>query len=603
VGFISEETIQKVTEASDIVEVIGSYFPLKRAGTSYRAVCPFHNEKTPSFHVNPERQAYHCFGCGAGGKVIRFVMDYEHLDFPSAVRRLAQRAGIPVVEVDGGSEDDKTYGLRKRLLGIHAEAAAWFHQNLLKSPAAQVARDYLKGRGITAEVAKSWQLGYAPDSWDALLLMLREKGFSNDEIAQSGLSSSREDDNGSRAKTYARFRDRVMFPIRNDYGEAIAFSGRVLDPEAKTAKYVNSPETPLFTKGKVLYALDKSKRALIEAEAAVVCEGQLDTISAFEHGVKNVIAPQGTAFTGDQARLLSRFVGTVFLCFDSDRAGQEAVTKSLPALLDCGLNVKVVRLPEGEDPDSLIRGKGPDAFREAIAQAKDFFDHALDMLEKRTPFSDPNASAAAAKRLSPYLAMITNPILRETWTNKVAQRLGITGAMLSAQLQAAPSAKTTSPEPAEERQRPVIKLSEGIATLCCLALSDPDSREWLASRTEAKPTDLDDHGYLLERILAADFIPGDSASQAIFFSRLAPEEEQVLAALDLRRNTENPLTEAKTRWNNMVALGLQKRVQWLKTRVREPGIAGADRSELQKQILDLTKRLNDLFRPLPEESH
>ncbi len=304
-------------------------------------------------------------------------------------------------------------------------------------PAAQAARDYLKGRGITAEVAKSWQLGYAPDSWDALLLMLREKGFSNDEIAQSGLSSSREGDEGGRAKTYARFRDRVMFPIRNDYGEVIAFSGRVLDPDAKTAKYVNSPETPLFTKGKVLYALDKSKRALIEAEAAVVCEGQLDTISAFEHGVKNVIAPQGTAFTTDQARLLSRFVETVFLCFDSDRAGQEAVTKSLPALLDCGLNVKVVRLPEGEDPDSLIRGKGVNAFREAIAQAKDFFDNALDILEKRTPFSDPNASAAAAKRLSPYLAMITNPILRETWTNKVAQRLGITGAMLTAQLQAA----------------------------------------------------------------------------------------------------------------------------------------------------------------------
>ena len=271
---ISEETIQRVAEANDIVEVIASYFPLKRAGTSWRALCPFHREKTPSFHVNPQRQSYHCFGCGAGGTVFRFVMDYEHLDFPSAVRRLAQRAGVPVLEEAGSEEDDRRHALRKRLLALHAEAAAWFHNNLLKMPAAREARNYLKTRGISVEIAKSWLLGYAPDSRDALMDFLHEKHFSGEEIAQSGLAAGRDEQysqpNVQTPQLYARFRGRVMFPIRNDYGEVIAFSGRVLDPGAKAAKYVNSPETPLFTKGRVLYGLDKSKRALIEANTAIV---------------------------------------------------------------------------------------------------------------------------------------------------------------------------------------------------------------------------------------------------------------------------------------------------------------------------------------------
>ena len=359
-GLISEETIQRVTEASDIVDLIGSYFPPTRPRTTSRAVCPFHQEKTPSFHVNPARQSFHCFGCGAGGGVLRFVMDYEHVDFPSAVRRLAQRAGIPILEDAASAEDGQKQGQRQRLLAIQAEAAAWFHKALVKSPAGAQAREYLKSRGITSEIAKSWQLGYAPDSWDALLEHLRGCRFSDGEIMLSGLASSKEDRPGDRI--YSRFRHRVMFPICNDYGEVIAFSGRTLESDPKAAKYVNSPETPLFTKGKVLYGLDKSKRDLIEKNTAIVCEGQLDLISAYEAGIRHVIAPQGTAFTSDQARLLRRYVETVLLCFDSDTAGKKATSSSLPSLLSQGLNVKVVVLPAGEDPDSLIRRDGPAAF-------------------------------------------------------------------------------------------------------------------------------------------------------------------------------------------------------------------------------------------------
>ncbi len=398
VARIAEETIQRVAEANDIVEVIGSYFPLKRAGTSWRALCPFHQEKTPSFHVNPQRQSYHCFGCGAGGTVFRFIMDYEHVDFPAAVRRLAQRAGIPVVEEAGSVADDHRHALRKRLLALHAEAAAWFHENLLKAPAAQDARAYLTSRGISTEIARSWQLGYAPESRDALLDYLHGKQFSAEEITQAGLVSAREDGRDQSSATpiqrlFPRFRGRVMFPIRNDYGEVIAFSGRVLDPDAKTAKYLNSPETPLFTKGRVLYGLDKSKRALIEANTAIVCEGQIDLISAFEAGVENVIAPQGTAFTFEQARLLRRFVESVILCFDSDQAGQKAIGRSLPALLECGLEVRVASLPEGEDPDSLIRAKGVERFREIVNGAPGFFDHALERLSAKGNLDEPGTQS------------------------------------------------------------------------------------------------------------------------------------------------------------------------------------------------------------------
>ena len=236
-------------------------------------------------------------------------MDYEHVEFPAAVHRLAQRAGIPIIEDSGGGDDDNRRGLRQRLLGLHAEAAEWFHGNLLKSPDAAPARSYLKARGITGDIARSWLLGYAPDSWDALLDFLEGRRFSREEISLSGLASSKDE------RLYSRFRARVMFPIRNDYGEVVAFSGRVLEADAKAAKYVNSPETPLFTKGKILYGLDKTKRDLIGKNAAIVCEGQIDLISAYEAGVRHVIAPQGTAFTGDQARLLRRFVETVLLCF------------------------------------------------------------------------------------------------------------------------------------------------------------------------------------------------------------------------------------------------------------------------------------------------
>ncbi len=355
-GTIPSETIEQIAAANDIVEVIGSYFPLKRAGANYKALCPFHQEKTPSFTVSPGRQTFHCFGCGVGGSVFRFVMDYEHVDFPSAVRKLAARVGITVVETSrgGAAEEDQQREARRLLLKLHAEAAEWFHNNLMKAQFAAPARDYLEQRGIHGQIIKNWQLGFAPDRWDALLKWALDRGYTRPQLLQSGLVKSR-DESDTRSEIYDRFRGRIMFPIHNDVGEVIAFSGRLLKDEEGAAKYLNSPETPLFRKGNVLFGLHKSKRALIEANSAIVCEGQIDLISLFEAGITNVVAPQGTAFTENQARILKRFVDEVVLCFDADAAGKKAAERSLDALLSAGLNMRVIQLPAGEDPDSLVR--------------------------------------------------------------------------------------------------------------------------------------------------------------------------------------------------------------------------------------------------------
>ena len=588
-GLISEETIQRVAEANDIVEVIGSYFPLKRAGTSFRALCPFHREKSPSFHVNPSRQNFHCFGCGAGGGVLRFVMDYEHVDFPTAVKRLAQRAGIPIIEEAGNADDDRKRGLRQRLLGLHAEAADWFHKNLLKSADASPARDYLKGRGITGDIARSWQLGYAPDSWDALLNFLGERKFTIEEISQSGLASSK-DDGGD---LYSRFRGRVMFPIRNDYGEVVAFSGRVLDPEAKTAKYVNSPETPLFTKGKVLYGLDKTKRDLIEKNAAIVCEGQLDLISAFESGVRHVIAPQGTAFTSDQARLLRRFVETVLLCFDSDNAGQQAAGRSLPALLGQGLAVRVVELPPGEDPDSLIRKAGPEAFLEVVTHAKDFFDHATEKAEASGELADAAGKSRLVHRLGPALALVQDATLRESHLGRLASRLGISQQAIRSAMK--PPVNTESPDEAPAPRVETIALSPGLSILCRLAMADRSVREWLRGQGSAVPFDA--NGGLLDRIVQAEFDENDPASVAVFASSLGGSAERALSGLDLSRTGPEPLARARETWAGLAGQQLAREIEGLKNLLARPGLAPDERVKIQKQILDLKIRVADGFRP------
>lgn len=577
---ISEETIQRVAAASDVVDVIGGYMQLKRAGANFKGLCPFHNEKTPSFHVNPSRQSFKCFGCGAGGGVFRFVMDYEKVDYPTAIRKLASRAGIPILEESDG--DQARRGERDRLLALHRDAAAWFHENLLRQKFAAPARDYLRGRGIGKEIAVRWQLGYAPDSWDALTDFLRGAKYTPDEILKSGLVSAPE---GKRS-VYARFRNRVMFPICNDYGEVIAFSGRTLGDDP--AKYVNSPETPLFTKGRVLFGLEKSKRAIIDANEVVVCEGQLDLISAFEAGVQNVTAPQGTAFTPQQARLLSRFAESVVLCFDSDNAGRAAVEKSLPALLTVGLTVRVARLPAGEDPDSLIRSRGADAFRGVVTAAREYFDNAL--AEELPPDATPRQRAQLARKLAGFLRGIEDAALREALAARVRSRLELTEAAFAAVLKNAPRPDAPA-DSAEDAAPERLELPEAARLFCRLAILSPAAREWMRARPEPAAT-FGAEFALVDRLIQSQVPLEEPGAFAAFCAGLSGAEERALAGLHLGRPPEDPVLVATDAWRGLLRARLTGEITALQARMRQPDTPHEEVASLHKQILDLQKRLS-----------
>src|ERR1700675_15766 len=421
---IAQETVEQVAAASDIVAVIGGYFPLKRAGTEFRAICPFHQEKTPSFYVNPSKQSYYCHGCGAGGAVFQFLMQYENIDFPESVRRLASRAGIAIIEAELSAEEEGKQSLRKRLLRLHFEASAWYHSNLLRTKAAAHARSYLNSRGVNIETAKRWQIGYAPNTWDSLVHWATAAGFVKQELIESGLVKLREEGN-PHSRLYDRFRDRLMFPINNDFGEVVAFSGRVLDPKAKGGKYVNSPETPLFSKGNLLFGLHQSKRFLANARQAIVLEGQLDLITAFEAGIQNVVAPQGTALTARQAALLHRFADEVVLFFDADAAGQKAGERALEVLFGAGLQVKIGEMPAGEDPDSLIRKSGSDAFRARVELAEDFFEFQIKRNLSAAESQTTAGRVAFARKMSQFINVVPYPVLRDTFTSRLASRLKI----------------------------------------------------------------------------------------------------------------------------------------------------------------------------------
>src|SRR3954471_18977644 len=383
-GLISEATREHIRAASDIVDVVGNYIPLKRAGANFVALCPFHKEKSPSFNVNPHMQIFRCFGCGKGGDVFKFVMEYESIDYPEAVKRLADRANI-VLEFENTPAEQQTRHLKDQLFQVHEQITQRWQNALTNEASGQIARDYLAKRAVSAEAIQHFRLGYAPEVWDDTVNWAKSKDHELPLVERAGLILKREQSDGY----YDRFRGRLIFPICDEQGRVIGFSGRVLTGDEKVAKYVNSPETPIFTKSKVFFGLDKSKRAILDAGVAIICEGQLDLIACFMGGVQNIVAPQGTAFTDQHARILKRYADEVVLCFDSDEAGQNAIVRSLDHLLASGLAVRVAVVPRPHDPDSFIKNFGGDRFRQLVEGAEGFFDYYLNRLcRQNDPASD-----------------------------------------------------------------------------------------------------------------------------------------------------------------------------------------------------------------------
>ena len=420
-GLISDNTLDRIRAANDIVDVIGGYLPLKRAGGNFTALCPFHKEKSPSFNVNPHKQIFHCFGCHKGGDVFTFVKEYENIGFVDAVRRLADRAKIPL-EMDNNPATQEARHIKDQLLQIHDQLTTRWQSCLANEAAGQLARDYLAKRGVSEEGIKLFRIGAAPEAWDDTVNWATSKGFDLATVEKAGLIIKKEET----GRYYDRFRGRLMFPICDEQGRVIGFSGRILSGDEKTAKYVNSPETPIFTKSKVFFALDKSKRAILDAGFAIVCEGQLDSIACFMGGVQNIVAPQGTAFTDQHARIIKRYVDEVVLCFDSDNAGQNAAVRALDSLLSSGLAVRVAVMPPKDDPDSFIKAHGGEAFRELIKNADGFFDYYLKRLCITNDITTDKGRLTVVKDMSEAVRKTGNPVLIDKYAQKTALRLGVT---------------------------------------------------------------------------------------------------------------------------------------------------------------------------------
>lgn len=417
-GSFPQNFIDAVRDAADIVQVVSEYVPLKRSGARYKGRCPFHQEKTPSFSVDPDQQLFYCFGCQTGGDLFKFVMLYEKLGFPEAVEMLAQRFGIPLPRPEGSEGKARKPDERERLLVLNA-AAADFFRSTLAGPGGARGREYLERRGITPETAERLGIGYAPESWDALLSHLRSRRFSADELHRGGLVLPRKSGDGH----YDRFRDRLMFPIRNPHGKTVAFGGRALgDAEPK---YINSPETPTYTKGDQLYGLDLAREGIRREGFAVVVEGYLDLAALLQAGVDAVVASLGTAFTPAQVRLLARYTDRVLVSYDGDAAGAEATTRSLDLLLERGMEVRVVELPAGQDPDDFVREHGAEAYQRRVREAPEYLEFLIRRQAQQRDRSRIQDKVAGINAVLPHLAKLQTSVERAEWAARLADALGV----------------------------------------------------------------------------------------------------------------------------------------------------------------------------------
>jgi len=421
--------IETIRDHNEITEVIGSYIQLKKSGSSIKACCPFHKEKTPSFNVSPTRQTFHCFGCGAGGDVFNFIMRYENLDFMGAARRLAERANLAFTFERDGKGSPTATSNKDDLYKLHTELAAWYQRCLKESGQAEKARTYLEERDLDPATVEQFGIGYAPArdmKWED---WAKRRNIPMDILMLAGILIKK-DEGG----WYDRFADRLMFPIQDELGRVIGFSGRILPGDTRPAKYVNSPETPLFTKSKVIYALHHAKREILDRKEAVLCEGQIDVIRCHLAGIRNAVAAQGTAITPQHASILKRFTDTVRLVLDSDDAGKNAALRSGDTLTEAGLHVRVASLAQGEDPDSMIRRGGAPAFMAAIDAAPPFLEFKIGTLLEREKSRDDAAIMRTARAVAESIARVPSDIQRDQWIQRAGTLLGVRPDILASEI-------------------------------------------------------------------------------------------------------------------------------------------------------------------------
>jgi DNA primase len=516
---IAESIIDEIRARADIVEVVGEQVPLKRAGKDFRALCPFHHEKTPSFYVVPRGGFYKCFGCGESGDVFTFLMKRAGISFQDAVRELGTKYGVDVPDPRLGREHDEPHRI---LYEAVAFAQDFFRRHLTESEAGSKVRMYLERRGIPAAAVERFGLGYAPDAWRALREEAHRHGIEDDVLIAAGLikESERDDD------PYDRFRERLMFPIAELSGRVIAFGGRDLSRSEKAPKYLNSPETPIYHKGDILYGLNWSKTAIRREGSALVVEGYMDYVSLAGRGIEHVVAGMGTSMTDAQANLLARYTGRALMLYDSDQAGLRAAFRTADALLQTGVHPLVVTLPAGEDPDSIVRRGGAEALKPHLDGAVDVVERKVQMLEERGFFDDIEGVRRALDRLLPTLRATVDPALRDIYTARIAQRTGVRRETLERDV-----AKTPPPRSEPRRTAPAA----------------PAARPALVDRFSAER--------MLLKVLIADRARLATVIKDVTPDHLRdPRHREIFEALHAEPEAETPAlsTAAQLVWQDLV---------------------------------------------------
>ena len=492
----SDNFKESLKQQADIVRIVGDYVKLKKAGAqNFSGLCPFHNEKTPSFSVHATRQFFHCFGCGESGDVFTFVQKVENITFPEAVRLIAQKLGVPMPKISFSSPAEaRDAQVRMALLDVHVRATQFF-QECLRRPEGANAREYLKSRGLDAETITRFRIGYAPDSGFLLRDALRRE-FDEELLRESGLFSWKEgrsqpsaishqekpDAGQQTAAIYSKFRNRVMFPIANDQGKVIAFTGRTLSTDEKAGpKYLNSPETAIYSKSRVLFNLDNAKEAIRKLEYSILVEGQMDCISVYAAGFHNVIASSGTAFTELQAKLLGRFSKKVVVNFDPDTAGARATERTLGLLVEEEFEIRVVTLETGFDPDLFIRRKGKDAYGAALKASQKYFDYLIDRARAMFPVRNSESKVKAVNHLLPHIQKVPSRIVRDELAMEISQKLGIDSAVLRQELKHAATSRA-----ATHVKAPAEAQITGAERVLIRALASATQMQASATRTSSR---------------------------------------------------------------------------------------------------------------------
>ncbi len=618
----SSDFKETVKQQADIVRIVGDYVKLKKAGAqNYSGLCPFHNEKTPSFSVHATRQFYHCFGCGVSGDVFSFVQRVENITFPEAVRVVAQKLGIALPKVTFSSPAEaKEARLRTVLLDVHERACAFF-QEYLRRPEGAHAREYLAGRGLNEDAIKAFRIGFAPDS--GFLLRDRLRGeFEEDVLRESGVLSwkaeggrqssavghqpdtrsldSARDDNGGAAERqsdpaskevrptandqrpttptmYSKFRNRVMFPITHEAGRVIAFTGRTLSADEKAGpKYLNSPETAIYSKSRVLFNLDQAKEAIRKLDYAILVEGQMDCISVFAAGFHNVIASSGTAFTELQARLLGRFTKNVVVNFDPDTAGAKATERTLGLLVEEEYQVKVLTLEPGFDPDLFIRRKGKEAYAGALKHSQKYFDYLIERARAQFPVRSAEGKVKAVNYLLPHIQRVPSRIVRDELAREMAQKLGIDSAVLRQELKHAAANRSS----ATLRTRAEVQITDAEKILIRALVSATEiqnSEEHLSARDGAEEEF--DPCRQAQFVLKSEFLHQGVAAESLIEVLLRSEAVHV---------TDLPLPESD---RSLLASILMKDDEELSAERLEGAVRALRRIQLRKKLERVQREL------------